>query len=42
MSDDKRPDSENEKDDQETSEAEGSENGSAGEAPPADDDIIIK
>jgi hypothetical protein len=42
MSDDKKHDSENENDEQEPSEAEGGDNGSAGAALPADDDIIIK
>ena len=42
MSDDKKPDSENKKDDKEPSEAEGGDNGSADAAAPADDDIIIK
>ena len=42
MSDGKKPDSENKKDDKEPSEAEGGDNGSADAAAPADDDIIIK
>jgi hypothetical protein len=42
MSDDKKPDSENQKDDQEPGEAEGGDNGSTDAAAPADDDIIIK
>jgi hypothetical protein len=41
MSDGKKPDPENKKD-EEPSEAEGGDNGSADAAAPADDDIIIK